>query len=88
MPCYDPPPPWKGAQKKNAEQAVKLLCAEVKAQLNAGKTAIPPTLLRWYMEHRQIDRQIATTPYYGKADPAEAAQAERDIAHAKQLLGA
>ena len=87
MPCYEPPPPWEGAQKQNAEQAAKLLCGKVTALLDSGHM-VERELLLWYAEHRQIDWQIATTPYYGKPDKAEAARAVQDIERARVLLGA
>lgn len=87
MPCYEPPPPWEGAQQKNAEQAVRLLCKKIGALLD-GPHAIESELLTWYIEHREIDLQIATTPYYGKPDNSEADKAKRDIERAKKLLGA
>ena len=85
MPCYDPPPPWENAQKKNAEQAVRLLCSHTKAALDAGQVPARE-LLMWFAEHREIDRQIASTAWYGKTDPAEAERAAQDVHRAKRLL--
>lgn len=87
MPCYDPPPPWEGAQRKNAEQATRLLCRVVGDRVRAEDPTLPREFVLWFAEHREIDRQIATTPYYGKPDAAEAARAVQDIERAKRLLG-
>jgi len=86
MPCYEPPPPWEGRQRKNAEQAVRLLCQKVGALLDSGHM-VERELLLWFAEHREIDRQISTTAYYGKPDAAEADRAVKDIERAKRLLG-
>lgn len=86
MPCYEPPPPWVGAQRENAEQAVQLLCSLVGGRVRAGDVDLPKELVQWFAEHREIDRQIATTPYYGKPDAAEAARAAQDIEQAMRLL--
>lgn len=88
MPCYDPPPPWEGAQKTNAEQATRLLCRVVGDRVRAGDPTLPREFVLWFAEHREIDRQIATTSYYGKPDPVEAAKAVQDIERARRLLGA
>ena len=88
MPCYEPPPPWDGVQKKNSEQAVRLLCQVVGDRVRAEDPTLSREFVMWFAEHREIDRQIATTPYYGNPDPAEAAMAVQDIEHARRLLGA
>lgn len=88
MPCYVPPPPWEGAQRKNAEQAARLLCQVVGGRVRAGDPTLPREFLLWFVEHRKIDRRIATTPSYGNVDPAEAAGATRDIELAGRLLNA
>jgi hypothetical protein len=85
MPCYDPPPPWQGAQKESAELAARLLCGIVRARLERGETP-ERELLAWFAGHREIDRQIATTGYYGDPDAVEAAKALWDIERAKMLL--
>ena len=90
MPCYEHPPPWEGAQRKNAEQAVKLLCADVTTSISSGKTAIDPDLLRWYIAHREIDVIMSEQPYHRTPMPEDAADAMRarsDIARARRLLG-
>lgn len=87
MPCYDPPPPWEGKQRKNAEQAVRLLCLVIGDSVRSADPRLPREFLTWFIEHREIDRKIATTPYYGKPDPDEAAKAVQDIECAMRLLG-
>jgi hypothetical protein len=86
MPCYDPPPPWAAAKNKNANDAVRLLCREV-SMLIRSTAVVPKDMLIWFLEHREIDRQIATTDYYGSDDSAEAQRTESDIELVKQLLG-
>ena len=86
MPCYDPPPPWEGAQRANALQATQLLCTHIKKQLDCNNGIAVIDFLQWFADHREIDRLIATTPYFGNPNPEEASKAEQDIAHAKKLL--
>ena len=85
MPCYDAPPPWEGEQKKNAEQAVGILCRHVTAALDAG-LIVPHEVLWWYLAHRQIDLVIATSSHYREQDPVAAEEAKRDIERTKLLL--
>lgn len=86
MPCYDPPPPWEEIQKKNAEQAVVILCRYVTEALN-DELIIEPEILTWYLAHREIDLTIATTPHYGKTDSVAAKEAKKDIERVKLLIG-
>ena len=86
MPCYDPPPPWEGAQRANALQATQLLCAHIKEQLDNNNGIAVIDFLQWFADHREIDRQIATTFYFGNPNPEEASKAKQDIARAKRLL--
>jgi hypothetical protein len=84
MPCYEPPPPWEGTQRKNAEQAVRILCALVREDL----ASMPLDVVAWFLEHREVDLQIATTPYYGNLSPRDADEAKADIARARAVLEA
>ena len=86
MPCYEPSEPWEGTQQRNAEQAARLLCRHVSATLDAGQMP-ERDLLSWYIEHREIDRQIAMTPGYHKPNLADERRAEYDIARARRFLG-
>lgn len=56
MPCYDPPPPWADEARRNAEQAVKIVCALARHLLDNGQM-FNLDLLRWYLQHRRIDLQ-------------------------------
>jgi hypothetical protein len=85
MPCYDPPPPYEGNQRKNTEEAARLLCDMVKQGINAG--LVPPRdLLKWFIDHRQID--IESLKYYGREDrnKSEIEAAKKDIERAQALI--
>jgi hypothetical protein len=82
MPCYDPPPPYEGAERKSAQQAVKLLCALVTTHIDHGIPA-NAELLNWYIAHRKIDIEMAR--YCQKGD-GEIYAAKKDIERAKRLL--
>lgn len=86
MPCYDPPPPWDEASKQNEVQAVKLLCELTKIAVRDNKP-LSKDILKWFLEHRRIDYQIATTPYFGNPNPVDAQEALDDIAKVSKLLG-
>lgn len=62
-----------------------MLCGVVTSMLDTG-CEISRDLLTWYVEHREIDFEIATVPYYSKPDPAAAAKAMEDAARAKARL--
>ena len=88
MPCYDPPPEWEGDARKNAEEAVRLLCDQVETRLRGsnGLVSVPPAeLLRWYLAHRKIDLRIALDPRMGKK--WEAADISQDIIRIEKWLG-
>ncbi|MEN9919932.1 MAG: hypothetical protein RL662_2368 [Bacteroidota bacterium] len=85
MPCYDPPPPWDQTSKDNANQAVKLLCELTKIALRDNKPLSQDTL-KWFLNHRRIDYQIATTQYYGNPNPVDALYALDDIAKVTKLI--
>lgn len=85
MPCYDPPPPWDETSKQNATQAVKLLCELTKNSLRNAQP-ISKDVLKWFLEHRRIDYQIATTEYFGNPNPVDAQDALDDIAKVRKLL--
>lgn len=55
MPCYEPPPAWEGAARRNAEEAAQILCATVRDMLDQDVQGIPDGMLRWYLDHRRID---------------------------------
>jgi hypothetical protein len=81
VPCYNPPPPWEGKQKENAEQAVRLLCSMVGQNL----ATMPNEVLTWFLEHREIDLEIATGSCSPDVSGAEAAK--NDIARVRAILG-
>jgi len=60
MPCYDPPPSYEKAYRRNAEQAVQLLCGLITPRVRNGDTTLSSDLLRWFIEHRRIDVEIET----------------------------
>lgn len=82
MPCYDPPPPYEGRQRQNAEQASRLLCTIVRNQM-ARKETIADSVIKWYIEHRRIDLEIAETGYWGRPiEPSEIADIKASIERA------
>lgn len=85
MPCYEPPPPWEKEARSSAIEAVKILCAHIQAEL-ARHTILPQLWLIWFLEHRKIDLQIATTEYFGHPDPIEAEKCREDIRYVEGLI--
>ena len=88
MPCYDPPPPWSERSRRSEMQAVKLLCATVGGSLS-GAHMVPEELLEWYVEHRRIDLEIATSErasIYRSARDASPGEIQRDIEAAERAL--
>ena len=86
MPCYDPPPPFEGEERRNAEKAVKLLCSNVANKIDNGETVEIP-LLEWFLEHKQIDLKVATDGRYGRNKEKDAEDAKRYIKIVKELTG-
>jgi len=84
MPCYEPEAPWEKAQQTDCREAARILCTEVRRLLPEGN--IPKEILVWFVGHRKIDLQIATTPYFGNPSEADAAQIKADIEQAEKLL--
>lgn len=81
MPCYDPPPPYEGNQRKNTEEAARILCDMVKQAIVVG--IVPPLeVLKWFIDHRQIDVESAT--YWRRTGEIEAAK--KDIERAQALI--
>jgi hypothetical protein len=86
MPCYEPPPPWEGKQQNNAQQATQLLCKLVSERVRAKDKTIQKELLLWFIEHRNIDIQIAASGYYRNPSHEEAEISIQDILIASQLI--
>lgn len=91
MPCYDAPPPWEGRKIKNAEQAVRLLCAQTGEAIANGKTPQRETL-EWFLEHRKIDLEIALgsrivgAEEHNRIQADEAEKARHDIQKVSSML--
>ena len=81
MPCYDPPPPYEGNQRKNTEEAAWILYNMVKQVLVVG-IAPPREVLKWFIDHRQIDVESAT--YWRRTGEIEADK--KDIEGAQALI--
>lgn len=87
MPCYDPPPPWEGKQRANAEEATKILCEFVRERLYSRPEEIPTKIRKWFLEHRKIDVEIYSSTYYGgKNAKKEQEAARKDVERMKYLL--
>lgn len=69
MPCYNPPPPYEDKQKRNAEQAVRILCGMCR-----NASPVTETLLAWYIDHLKID--IEQAKYWKKPEDLAIAEAE------------
>jgi len=80
MPCYDPPPPYQGEQRKNAEEAVKLLCDLVTQKVSKSEP-VSVELLTWWKDHRAIDAKAASYKDYD-----EVLLALLDVEIARELL--
>jgi hypothetical protein len=84
MPCYEAPPEWVGDAKKNAEEAVRILCAQIGKAVEAG--IIPKRhLMEWLVEHRKIDLRMAIDSYFPKSE-VEREAIRRDIARLEAIL--
>lgn len=85
MPCYDTPPEWEGKARRNAEEAVRILCETIGMLIRAGLTPVRRDL-QWYLEHREIDLEIAESSYYKRPEPQKAAEIRADIAMVRDML--
>ncbi|RLB65909.1 MAG: hypothetical protein DRH08_07335 [Deltaproteobacteria bacterium] len=88
MPCYEPPPPWEGDAKRSSEEATRILCSQVKAQLSRGERP-SDELLEWFAGHREIDARIAA--WTGSQYPSASIRCEQVVARlqatwARELL--
>ena len=93
MPCYSPPPPFAGEERRSAEQAARLLCEMVADTFRKGGT-VSRDLLEWWVTHRRIDAKIAKCEG-GDCRPGsdgylrhlrEASEADADVEMAQRLL--
>lgn len=85
MPCCDPPAPWEGRSRASAEVATRLLCESIGDLLRAQKV-VSSDLLLWFITHREIDLEQATTPYFGRVSLILAEAARSDIDKARNIL--
>lgn len=84
MPCYDPPMPWEGKQRKNAETAVRLMCKYMSEAIKNPDLDLEQDILQCYIEHREIDLEIASSRFQSFPEDPETIKAS--IALAKSRL--
>ena len=87
MPCYEPPPPYEQAHRKNAELAVRLLCNLIAPRVK--DETLETDLLLWFIEHRRIDMQAEINEAARCARQPDAnvlGQIEKDIEMARMQV--
>jgi len=86
MPCYTPPPPWQGEQRRNAEQASVILCEYCTKQL-ADDEFMPQKLLKWFIQHREVDLWQAQDNGWGRSKSPEVIdKIKKDIQKLSRLI--
>jgi hypothetical protein len=83
MPCYDPPPPFEGDAKKNAEQACRILC-DMCGELMRREIPLPLNLASWFYNHRVID--LREMEFWHRNDPVRRSEIIADLEKLKPML--